>query len=84
MRTSRHDKAKERNEWIEAFIAEKQRQADEAGVPLPVYMANELGGILKPVIIKMLKHIQAHPNECPADCAFQASIRKLRRKYGID
>ena len=83
MNVSSQDKAKERDEWIERLMAEKQRQADEAGVPLLVYMANEHGGILKPVIIKLLKHAKAHPGECPDDCEFQASIERLKIKYRV-
>lgn len=84
MTTSRNHKANERDEWIEKFMAEKQKEADAAGVPLLVYMAHEHGGILKPVIVKLLKRAKAHPGGCPDDCQFQSSIVQLNKKYGVN
>lgn len=81
MTTSSSRKANECDAWIEKFMAEKQREAEEAGVPLLVYMAHEHGGILKPVVIKLLKHAKAHLGECPDDCAFQASLDRLSEEY---
>jgi hypothetical protein len=69
------------DQFASEFMAEQQRLADEAGVNLYVYLANSHGGILKPTIIKMIKHAQAHTDKCPEDCAFQASLKSLKEKY---
>ncbi len=71
MTTSNHDKADGRTRWIQELMAEKQRLADEAGMHVLLYMAQEHDGALKDVVFKLLKHAQAHPRECPDDCTFQ-------------
>ena len=78
-----HDTTDDYEEWVATFMAEQQRLADKEGVHVLVYMARANGGMLKGVITKLLRHAQAHPNECPEDCAFQSSIKELKKRYGI-
>ena len=77
------DKSKDMEAFAREFMAEQQRLADAAGMNVYVYMAQAHGGMLKGTIIKLLKHAQAHPKECPADCVFLASIKRLKKEYGI-
>ncbi|HEV2402650.1 MAG TPA: hypothetical protein VGS08_00425 [Candidatus Saccharimonadales bacterium] len=77
--TKSNDKADDSDEWARTFMAEQQKLADAEGVDLLVYMAHAHGGLLKPVVIKLLKHAKAHPDKCPDDCAFLASIRRLKK-----
>lgn len=65
-----------KQEWLEKFWAERQKEAEAAGMHVIQYMAQADGGILKPTIIKMLRHAKAHPRACPSDCTFQASIKR--------
>ena len=71
------------DEWVQTLIAKEQKRADEAGVHLLEYMACENGGILKPVIVKALKHAEVHQNGCPDDCKSQTSLKQLKQRYGI-
>ena len=76
-------KSNDAEEFARTFMAEQQKLADAEGVNVIVYMANAHGGILKPTITKLLKHAQAHPDKCPNDCAFQASLERLKEKYRV-
>lgn len=69
-------------EWITQFMATEQKRADAAGMNLIEYMAQANGGILKETIGKMVRHARAHPVTCPSDCAFQASIKRLKAHTG--
>lgn len=71
------------NNGIKNLMAKQQKLADAAGINVIEYIAQAEGGILKPTLVKLLKHSQAHPKECPADCTFQASLQKLRDKYSV-
>jgi len=67
--------------WIAQFMAEEQKRADNAGMTLVEYMAQANGGILKETIGKIVRHAQDHPKQCPPDCSFQASLRKLKHQH---
>lgn len=77
-------KEKELKVFAEQFWADEQKRADAAGMNIIEYQMQAEDGILKPVIIKLLKHQKAHPKTCPADCAFQASINKLKEQYSTN
>lgn len=68
-----------KQEWLEKFWAERQKEAEAAGMHVIQYMAQADGGILKPTIIKILRHANAHPKTCPADCVFQRSSNELKK-----
>jgi hypothetical protein len=74
-------KAPMTKEQIEQFWADEQQRADVAGMNIIEYQMQANGGILRPVIIKILRHNKAHPDTCPADCAFQASLKRLKEQY---
>lgn len=76
-------KSEDKKASIKNFMTEQQKLADAAGMNVIEYMAQAEGGILKPTILKLLKHAQAHPKECPSDCTFQASLKKLKDKYSV-
>ena len=67
--------------WVTGFMAAEQKRADAAGMNLIEYMAQANGGILKETIGKMVRHAQDHPKECPLDCSFQASLKRLKAKH---
>jgi hypothetical protein len=75
--------AQPKQEWLTQFWAEEQKRADAAGMNIIEYQMQANGGILKPTILKMLRHTKAHPDVCPPDCAFQASIKRLKEQYRI-
>ncbi len=77
------NKSNDSDEFVHKFWAEQKKLADAEGINVFAYLARANGGLLKPTIIKLLKHAQAHPNECPDDCAFQASIERLKEEYGV-
>lgn len=83
MNATQPDNNQNDDEWIQKLIAEEQRRADAAGVHLLEHMAHENGDILKPVIVKTLKHAKAHRNGCPDDCKLQASLERLKQRYSI-
>jgi len=66
--------------WAEQFWADEQKRADAAGMNIIEYQMQAGGGIMKPTIIKILRHNQAHPDTCPPDCAFLASIERLKEQ----
>lgn len=70
-------------EWIKQFMSEEQKRADALGMNIIEYQMQANGGILKPTILKLLRHAKAHPKTCPPDCAYQASIKKLKEQYGV-
>lgn len=70
-------------EWVEQFWTDEQKRADEAGMNVIEYQMQANDGLLKPVINKLLLHNKAHPDTCPPDCAFQASIKKLKEEYSV-
>lgn len=70
-----------RQEWLKKFMAEEQARADALGMNIVEYQMQAEGGILKPTILKMLRHAKAHPSTCPPDCAFQRSLNELKKKY---
>ena len=76
-------KAKPNKEWLDKFWAEEQKRADAAGMHLIEYQMQANGGIMRPTILKMLHHNKAHPNTCPPDCVFQASIGRLKEQHDI-
>ena len=76
------DRAEDLEEFSRTFMAEQQKLADAAGMDVFTYMAQAHGGILKETIAKLTRHEQAHPKECPADCAFQTSLKRLKEEYG--
>jgi hypothetical protein len=47
------------------------------------YLAQAEGGILRDTMGKLARHAQVHPEVCPSDCAFQASIKRLKEQHGI-
>lgn len=73
-----------KQEWLKQFWADEQKRADAAGMNIIEYQMQANGGILKPTILKMLRHTKAHPKTCPADCAFQSSLKKLKEQYGVN
>lgn len=77
------DKIDDKQAFVKDFMAGQQKLADDAGMSVYEYMARAEGGILRDTMIKLGRHAQAHPNECPADCAFQASLTRLKKKYGV-
>ncbi len=74
--------AQPKQEWLKKFMAEEQARADALGMNIIEYQMQAEGGILKPTILKMLRHAKAHPKTCPPDCAFQRSLDELKKKYG--
>lgn len=72
-----------KKEWIKQFMAEEQKRADALGMNIVEYQMQANGGILKPTILKLLRHAKAHPKTCPPDCAYQASIKRLKEQYGV-
>lgn len=70
-----------KQEWLKEFMTEEQARADALGMDIIEYQMQAEGGILKPTILKMLRHAKAHPKTCPPDCAFQRSLNELKRKY---
>jgi hypothetical protein len=77
------DTKQEKEEWARQFWAERQKEAEAAGMNVYTYMAQVDGGILKNTMTKLLRHAQAHPSTCPPDCAFQASLKRLKEQYGV-
>ena len=75
--------AQPKQKWLTKFWADEQKRADAAGMNIIEYQMRANGGILKPTILKLLSHAKAHPEACPSDCAYQASIKKLKAQYGI-
>lgn len=75
-------KAQPKEEWIKQFMTEEQKRADALGLSLIEYYMQVEGGLLKPTMLKMLRHAKAHPKTCPPDCAFQRSLDELKKKYG--
>jgi len=73
-----------KDDWIKEFWAEREKEAAAAGMHVLQYMAQAEGGILKGTMAKLLLHAKAHPDVCPADCSFQASIKKLKEEYGVE
>lgn len=67
-------------EWLTQLMAEEQKRADVAGMNILEYMAQANGGILRETIAKMARHAKAHPQDCPSDCTFQASLKKLKEQ----
>jgi len=76
-------KAPMTKEQLEQFWTDEQQRADAAGMNIIEYQMQANDGLLKPIIIKVLRHNKAHPDTCPADCAFQASIKRLKNKHDI-
>lgn len=72
-----------KQEWLKKFTAEEQARANALGMSIIEYQMQAEGGILKPTILKMLRHAKAHPKTCPPDCAFQRSLEELKKKYGV-
>lgn len=70
-----------KQEWLKKFMAEEQARADALGMNIIEYQMQAEGGILKPTILKMLRHAKAHPKTCPPDCAFVRSLQELKEKY---
>lgn len=75
-------KTKELQKFADKFWADQEERAKAAGMNVIKYLAQVENGMLRPTIAKMLLHSKAHPDTCPADCAFQASIAKLKSHYG--
>jgi hypothetical protein len=71
-------------EQIERFWADEQQRADTAGMNIIEYQMQANDGLLKPVIVKLLRHNKAHPDTCPADCVFQSSIKELKEQYSVN
>jgi len=74
-------KAQPKEEWIEQFMAEEQKRADALGLNLIEYYMQVEDGLLRPTMLKMLRHVKAHPDRCPSNCSFQTSIRKLKARH---
>lgn len=72
-----------KQEWLTQFWAEEQKRADAAGMNLIEYQMQANDGLLKPTILKLLRHAKVHPKTCPADCAFQASIKRLKKDFSV-
>lgn len=70
-------------EWLKKFMAEEQVHADALGMNIIEYQMQAAGGVLKPTILKMLRHAKAHPKTCPPDCAFQRSLDELKKKHSV-
>lgn len=68
---------------IQEIIAKQEKLAEAAGMNVLEYMAQAEGGILRETILKIVRHARTHPNECPADCAFNASLGRLEKKYSV-
>jgi hypothetical protein len=73
-----------KQEWLKQFWADEQKRADAAGMHVIEYLMQVEDGLLKPTIIKMLRHTKAHPKTCPPDCAWQESMNRLKKKYGVE
>lgn len=76
-------KTKELEDFATKFWADEQKRADAAGMNITEYQMQANDGLLKSVILKILRHIKAHPNTCPPDCAWQQSMKELKEKYGV-
>lgn len=74
-------KTKELEKFADKFWTDEQKRANAAGMNIIEYQMQANGGLLKPTILKLLRHAKAHPKTCPPDCVFQASIKKLKEKY---
>jgi hypothetical protein len=72
-----------KEEWLKKFCAEEQKRADALGMNIIEYYMQVEDGLLRPTILKMLRHAKAHPKTCPPDCAFQRSFDELKKKYGV-
>lgn len=77
------DATQAKEEWARQFWAEREKEAKAAGMHVIQYMAQVDGGILKNTMAKLLLHAKDHPGTCPPDCAFQASIKRLKEQYGV-
>ena len=77
------NEAQPKQEWLKQFWADEQKRADAAGMNIIEYQMQADGGILKPTILKLLRHAKAHPKTCPSDCAYQASIKRLKEQYSV-
>lgn len=75
--------APQAEEWMERLWADEQKRADAAGMNIIEYQTQANDGLMKPVITKLLLHNKAHPDTCPSDCAFQASIERLKEQHGV-
>lgn len=73
-------KAIDNKVWVRGFMADRQAEADYLGMDLLDYMAESRGGILRDVIAKIRLHAEDHPKVCPPDCAFNASLERLKKK----
>jgi len=76
------NEAQPKQEWLTQFWADEQKRADAAGMNIIEYQMQANGGMLKPTILKMLRHAKAHPKTCPPDCTFQVSIKRLKEQFG--
>lgn len=76
-------KTKELQKFADKFWADQEELAKAAGMNVIEYLAQVENGLLRPTIAKMLLHSKAHPDICPADCAYQASIKKLKEQYDV-
>jgi hypothetical protein len=83
MTTSLSDMASEEESrrWAQEFWTERQEEADYLGMDIYDYMSQVGGGMLSGVMHKLKLHAEAHPSECPPDCEFQASLKRLKEKY---
>lgn len=73
----------ELEDFASKFWADQEEKAAAVGKNVYQYIIDISNGEMKPVLVKMLRHQLAHPNECPEDCAWQAVIRNLKKHYGI-
>ena len=78
------NEAQPKQEWLTQFWADEQKRADAAGMNIIEYQMQANDGLLKPVIIKMLRHNKAHPKTCPPDCVWQESIKKLKKEFDVE
>jgi hypothetical protein len=76
-------KTKELEEFASKFWADREKEAEAAGMHVIQYMAQVDDGILKNTMAKLLLHAKDHPATCPPDCAFQASIKRLKEQHGV-
>lgn len=71
--------ARPKQEWLTQFWADEQKRADAAGMNIIEYQMQANDGLLKPTILKILRHVKAHPRTCPTGCAFQRSLDELKK-----
>lgn len=75
--------AQPKQEWLTKFWADEQKRADAAGMNLIEYQMQANDGLLKPTILKILRHAKVHQKTCPADCAFQSGLKRLKEEYEV-